>query len=126
MTEVDGKYYRSVAETDDIYTELQEAIWEATPEEMEAAFAAAEEYVKTLSITYSEVFTVAPMTQADMDALVGKTLGELREAGYEERESGTEGDDIAYVITARSCIWGIREPSPYSSIHQTYLLSTII
>lgn len=98
VTEVDGKYYRSVAETDDIYTELQEAIWEATPEEMEAAFAAAEEYVKTLSITYSEVFTVAPMTQADMDALVGKTLGELREAGYEERESGTEGDDIAYVM----------------------------
>lgn len=98
VTEVDGKYYRSVAETDDKYNELQEATWEAEPEQMEAAFAAVDEYVKTLPITYSEMFTAEPIAQGDMDALVGKTLGDLREAGYEERESGTEGDDIAYVM----------------------------
>lgn len=98
VTEEDGKYYRSVAETDDRYDELQQAAWDAEPEEMEAAFVAMDEYVKTLPIAYSEVFTAVPMSQADMDALVGKTLGELREAGYEEKQSGTEGDDIVYVM----------------------------
>lgn len=98
VTEQDGKYYRSVAETDDTYQELQEATWEAEIDQMEAAFAAVDEYVKTLPIAYSEAFTAVPMAQADMDALVGKTIGELREAGYEESESGTEGDDIVYVM----------------------------
>ena len=98
VTEEDGKYYRSVAETDDKYSELQQATSDAEPEQMEAAFAAVDEYVKTLPISYSEEFTAVPMSQADMDALVGKTLGDLREAGYEERESGTEGDGIAYVM----------------------------
>lgn len=98
VTEEDGRYYRSVAETDDRYNELQQAAWDAEPEEMDAAFAAVDEYLSTLPISYSEVFTAVPMAQADMDALVGKTLGELREAGYEERESGTEGDGIVYVM----------------------------
>ena len=98
VTEEDGKYYRSVAETDDRYDELQQAISEAEPDQMDAAFTALDEYVKTLPIAYSEMFTAAPMAQADMDALVGKTIGELREAGYEDRESGTEGDDIVYVM----------------------------
>ena len=98
VTEKDGTYYRSVAETDDKYAELQQATWEAEPEQIEAAYANLDEYVKTLPIAYSEEFTAVPMSQADMDALVGKTLGELREAGYEERESGTEGDAIAYVM----------------------------
>ena len=98
VTEVDGKYYRSVAETDDQYNELQQAVWEAEPEQIEAAFAAVDEYVKTLPIAYSEVFTAAPMAQAEMDALAGMTIGALREAGYEDRESGTEGDEIVYVM----------------------------
>lgn len=98
VTEEDGKYYRSVAETDDKYQELQQATWEAEPEQMEAAFAEMDEYVKTLPISYCEEFTAVPMDQAEMDALIGKTIGELREAGYEDRESGTEGDDIIYVM----------------------------
>lgn len=98
VTEEDGRYYRSIAETDDKYNELQAATWEAEPDQMEAAFAAVDEYVKTLPISYSETFTAEPMSQAEMDDLVGKTLGDLREAGYEERESGTEGDGIAYVM----------------------------
>ena len=48
VTEEDGKYYRSVAETDDKYQELQQATWEAEPEQMEAAFAEMDEYVKTV------------------------------------------------------------------------------
>lgn len=103
VTEQDGKYYRSVAEMDDKAKELQNAIFEADIDHMDAAFAAADEYVRTLPIAYSEVFTAEPMAQAELDALVGMTLGELREAGYEDRESGTETDEdeqmiIVYVL----------------------------
>lgn len=98
LTQADGTYFRSIAETDEKYDELQQALWDAEPEQMEAAFATLDEYVSTLPIAYSEAFTAEPMSQADMDALVGKTLGELREAGYEESESGTEGDEIVYVM----------------------------
>lgn len=98
VTEVNGTYYRSVAETDDRYRELQQAVWEAEPEQMDAAYDALDAYVKTLPITYSEAFTAAPMTREEMDALVGKTIGELRDAGYEERESGTEDGDIVYAM----------------------------
>lgn len=98
VTEIEGKYYRSVAEADDHYRELQRAVWEAELEQMEAAFAAASEYEKTLPIAYSEAFTAVPMAQAEIDALIGKTIGALREMGYEDRSSGTEGDDIVYVM----------------------------
>ena len=50
--------------------------------------------MKTLPISYSEAFTADPMSQMEMDALVGKAIGELREAGYDDSESGTEGDDM--------------------------------
>ena len=98
VTEKDGKYYRSVAETDDRYREFQQAILDAEPGQMEAAFAAADEYVRTLPVAYSEEFTAVPMEQEDLDALVGKTIGELIEAGYEERQSGSEGEEIVYVM----------------------------
>ena len=98
VTEIDGKYFRSVAETDEKYLELQQATWEAEPEQMEAAFAAVDEYVQTLPIVYSEEFTAVPMDRAEIGALAGKTIGDLREAGYEERESGTEGEGIVYVM----------------------------
>lgn len=103
VTEKDGKYYRSVADMDDRAKELQSAIWNADVDHIEAAFAASNEYIKTLPIAYSEMFTAAPMTQAELDALVGKTLGELREMGYEESECGSDVDEsgnaiIAYVM----------------------------
>ena len=103
ITEQDGKYYRSVAELDEKAQALEQAIWEADIDHIEEAFAARDEYLKTLPIAYSEMFTVEPMTEAEMDDLVGKTIGELREAGYEDRESGTDGGEneemvIAYVL----------------------------
>ncbi|MBQ3477318.1 MAG: hypothetical protein IJH25_04000 [Clostridia bacterium] len=98
VTETEGKYYRSVAEMDDKARELQAAITEADLDHLEAAFAAADDYIKTLPIAYSEMFTAEPMGQAEIDALIGKTLGELRETGYEDREWGTEMDENEEVI----------------------------
>lgn len=98
VTEKDGTYWRSVAEMDDRAKELQQAIWNAEPDQIEAAFAASSEYLNSLPIAYSEAFTVVPMTQAEMDALVGKTLGELREMGYDDRQSGSDTDGTEYVM----------------------------
>ena len=108
VTEKDGKYYRSVAYTDDRSKELQQAVLDADFDQIEETNNALDEYIRTLPIAYSEEFTAPRMEQAEMDALVGKTIGELREAGYEDRESGTEGDDIVYVmangIYAYACV----------------------
>ena len=111
VTEKDGKYYRSVAETDGKYKELQQAIGNAELDQIEAAFAAMDEYVKTLPIAYSEAFTAVPMEQADMDALVGKTIGEIREMGFEERQSGTDSDESGEIIVVYGMRYGLFEYS---------------
>ena len=98
VTEKDGTYYRSIAETDDRYRELQQAIWNAEFDQIEAAFEAADEYTKTLPLVYSEAFTAVPIEQADLDGLVGKTVGELREMGYEDRQSGSDLDENEELI----------------------------
>lgn len=111
VTEKDGKYYRSVAITDDRYRELQEATWTVEPEQIEEAFAAVEEYVKTLPIAYTEVFTAEPMSQEEIDTFVGKTIAELREAGLEDRESGSdidEKEELIIVYVMRSGVFDYR------------------
>ena len=47
-----------------------------------------------MSCSYSEEFTAAPMEQAELDALAGKTIGDLEEAGYEYAEFGSEAPDF--------------------------------
>ncbi|MBQ3425434.1 MAG: hypothetical protein IJH38_09575 [Clostridia bacterium] len=54
--------------------------------------------ITRLPIRYNETFTAVPMDRAEQDAFVGKTIGELREAGYEDREIGTEGEEIVCVM----------------------------
>ena len=98
ITMQDGIWYRHIAYTDEKAKELQNAIYSAEIEELEAAFAASEEYNKTLPIAYSEAFTVQPMPQEELDALVGKTIGELRAAGYTDAQSGSDGDDVVFVM----------------------------
>ena len=98
ITLQDGTYYRHVALMDEKGKELQEAIFSADVDALEAAFAAVDEYNKTLPIAYSEAFTIDPMPQEELDALVGKTIGELRTAGFMDSQSGSEGDDIVYVM----------------------------
>ena len=97
--EADGKYYRHVAEYDEKLKELEAARdsldYEAEDyfDKLEAAWAEIEAYTRTLPITFSEQFTAEPLAQADLDALVGKTLAELFKAGYETEMSGFNGED---------------------------------
>lgn len=91
ITEQDGTYYRHVAYMDETAKKLRNAISTIDIDEMEAAFAASDKYNATLPIAYSEAFTVYPMSREEMDALVGRTIGELTAAGFES--VGTTGSD---------------------------------
>ena len=100
ITEENGKYFRHIADYDEKLAELEEARNELDYEaedywdQWEKAFADAEAYMRTLPVAYSEEFTAEPIAQADLDALAGKTIAELTEAGYETESSGTEGDIV--------------------------------
>ena len=104
ITEEDGKYFRHVANYDEKLTELEAARddmdFEADDfwEKWEAANAEVDEYMRTLPIAYSEQFTAEPLAQADLDALVGKTVSELAEAGWESEGSGGGDERIVYMM----------------------------
>ena len=103
VTEEDGKYFRHVAYYDKKLTEMEDARnelnYEADDywEKWEAASAEIDEYMRTLPIAYSEEFTAEPMTQEELDALAGKTISELVDAGWENvGYGGAEG--IVYMM----------------------------
>lgn len=103
ITEENGKYFRHIADCDEKLAEMEaarnELDYEAEDywEKWEKAFADIEAYTRTLPVACSEEFTVEPIAQADLDALTGKTIAELAEAGFETEMSGTEGD-IVYIM----------------------------
>lgn len=110
VTLKDGKYFRSVAFYDEKMNELNEAVnnldFEAEDffEQFEAAMNAANEYMKTLPIAYSEEFTALPLTDEEMASSVGKTLAQLTEEGFESGSNGTEGgeeDELTIVYSMR-------------------------
>ena len=104
VTEEDGKYFRHVAYYDKKLTEMEDARnelnYEADDywEKWEAASAEIDEYMRTLPIAYSEEFTAEPMTQEELDALAGKTISELVDAGWESEGSGGGDDGIIYTM----------------------------
>ena len=104
ITEENGKYFRHVADYDEKLKELEaardELDYEADDfwEKWEAANAEVDNYMRTLPITYSEEFTAKPIAQADLDALAGKTISELVEAGWEPDGSGGGDDGIIYTM----------------------------
>lgn len=114
VTKKDGKYYRSVAYYDETMSELQEASnsldFEAEDffEKLEAAMNAADAYLKTLPIAYSEEFTAVPLTSEEMEAKVGKTLAQLTEEGFEIGSNGTEpGEGENEMIIVYSLRYGV-------------------
>lgn len=99
--EKDGAYIRLVADLDDEARRLgDEIVKYEDAEKLEAAFSAYNEYVLTLPVAYEEEITAAPLTGEELDALAGKTLQELEEAGYEHSSSDMgENDEATYVVS---------------------------
>ena len=113
VTQKDGKYYRSVALYDEKMNELNDAVnsldFEAEDffEKLEAAMNAADAYLKTLPIAYSEAFTAVPLTDEEMASGVGKTLAQLTEEGFEIGSNGTEGGEEDGIIIVYSLRYGV-------------------
>jgi hypothetical protein len=114
VTQKDGKYYRSVAIYDEKLNELNEALenldYEAEDffEKHEAAMQAADDYLKTLPIAYSEVFTAQPLTDEEMASMQGKSLSQLTEEGFEIGSNGTEpSEDEEEILIVYSLRYGV-------------------
>lgn len=114
VTQKNGKYYRSVAICDEKLNELNEALenldYEAEDffEKHEAAMQAVDDYLKTLPIAYSEVFTAQPLTDEEMASMEGKSLSQLTEEGFEIGSSGTEpGEDEEEILIVYSLRYGV-------------------
>ena len=70
-------------------------------DELEAADAAYRAYIKTLPVSYEEEITAKPMTQEELDALAGKTLLEVEEAGFEHNATAIgENDAAIYTVSS--------------------------
>lgn len=114
VTQKDGKYYRSVAFFDEKLNELNEALenldYEAEDffEKHEAAMQAVDDYLKTLPIAYSEVFTAQPLTDEEMASMQGKSLSQLTEEGFEIGSNGTEpSEDEEEILIVYSLRYGV-------------------
>ena len=114
VTQKDGKYYRSVAICDEKLNELNEALenldYEAEDffEKHEAAMQAVDDYLKTLPIVYSEVFTAQPLTDEEMASMQGKSLSQLTEEGFEIGSNGTEpSEDEEEILIVYSLRYGV-------------------
>ena len=114
VTQKDGKYYRSVAICDEKLNELNEALenldFEAEDffEKHEAAMQAVDDYLKTLPIAYSEVFTAQPLTDEEMASMQGKSLSQLTEEGFEIGSNGTEpSEDEEEILIVYSLRYGV-------------------
>ena len=114
VTQKDGKYYRSVAICDEKLNELNEALenldHEAEDffEKHEAAMQAVDDYLKTLPIAYSEVFTAQPLTDEEMASMQGKSLSQLTEEGFEIGSNGTEpSEDEEEILIVYSLRYGV-------------------
>ena len=114
VTQKDGKYYRSVAIFDEKLNELNEALenldYEAEDffEKHEAAMQAVDDYLKTLPIAYSEVFTAQPLTDEEMASMQGTSLSQLTEEGFEIGSNGTEpSEDEEEILIVYSLRYGV-------------------
>ena len=80
VSEQGGRYYRAVTLLDDRAKELyMAAITDGAPDNAYEVFDA---YAWSLPVCYTEELTVKPKQQAELDALAGKTIGELLAEGY--------------------------------------------
>ena len=81
IVQIDGQFYRAVTVLDEHARELNDAARESWgTENMNAAQDALFEYIMTLPVQYTERITAVPLGQEELDALAGKTLGEISAA----------------------------------------------
>ncbi len=95
VVEVDGALNRVAAELDETALKLEDAIYES--DDLSAAVEAYEDYVRTLPVSYLEEIVQQSMTEEETAQIIGKTIGELEEQGFEAL-SFDDGSE-AFVVT---------------------------
>ena len=117
VTKKNGQYYRSVAYYDEKLNEMNAALesldYEAEDffERHEAAMQEIDDYIKTLPVAYSEVFTAPSLTDEEIAAMRGKTLSQLTGEGFEIGEYGTEFDEDDEMIVVYTLRYGVYDYS---------------
>ena len=82
LLELEGRYFRIVTLLDDHAKDLHKAA-EAEPEGSRTpALEVFDEYAWALPVSYTEELPDKPKSQADLDALKGKTVQELQDNGF--------------------------------------------
>lgn len=100
IVEAGDKYYRLIADMDETAISKQEAIFNIEDvDNLDAAVEDFNEYIKTLPVSKVEEITAAPIEQTVLDALVGLTISELEDRGFEQASSGWGGEDEEVVFT---------------------------
>ena len=83
---LDGKIYRFITDGGETAKKKYSEAYQA--EDFSAALNEAEAYLYSLPITTVEELTAQPLSQEELDAWVGKPLGDLYAAGWTESGSG--------------------------------------
>ena len=78
LIDLDGRYFRVVATMDETAKEKQKAMIESDGN----LFDDYQQYIESLPVDYVEEITARPISQEDLDLLVGKTISELGADGY--------------------------------------------
>ena len=101
----DGRLFRAVASFDEHAEELYAAYRDLPVPEGDAypgdEFLALCDYVRTLPVQYTEELTAKPFTQEELDAMVGKTIGEIMSEPWELQmqnypKNAEAGKDIVF------------------------------
>ena len=105
VIEKDGRLFRIVAFFDERAEELYAAYNDAWEQEdvsvLDAATQALSEYIMTMPVQNTEELTASPLTQEELDAMAGKTIGEVMAEPWEMQmrnypEDAEAGKDVVF------------------------------
>ena len=105
VIEKDGRLFRIVAFFDERAEELYAAYNDAWEQEdvsvLDAATQALSEYIMTMPVQNTEELTAKPLTQEELDAMAGKTIGEVMAEPWEMQmrnypEDAEAGKDVVF------------------------------
>lgn len=98
IVEYEGSYIRMVAEYDEDVAARRDALYEL--EDVEQMTQELDALAQSLPVAYTEDISSSLLDQADLDVLVGKTIKDLKDAGFEisGHGGGEDGDIIIDLI----------------------------
>ena len=111
-----GRCFRVVAPLDEHAKELYAASFEDGNFNNDE-YQALSEYAKTLPVQYTEELAVVPFTQEELDAMAGKTVGEVMSEPWELRmrnypEDPEAGKDIVFPMVKGFCEYELAVNEP--------------